>query len=346
MTHRPTVRFITRKWAPAVGGMETYCLQLTKHIEDDVNLNIHTLPGNVDGSAPGMFKILGFGLKMMFKLLALPKTDVVHVSDMASWPLGLMARLRRPKTHIVLSAHGSDLSFEQRSGFLPRIYKIYMRLGALCLPRALILANSKWIADLATQKGFKDVRCVPLATDMPMRTPPVRTSRHLFYAGRIIRTKGMSFIINDVLPLLPDHLMLRVAGTVWEAEEGKALDHPRVTFLGQLGAEALAKEYGDALCVVVPSLAPEGFGLVAIEGALSGGVVLASNHTGLAETCDNGLGVLVTAGEAAAWAETILSTANWSASERKDFITRAQSQALKRYSWPRVAKDTLEAYRP
>ncbi|MDB2438423.1 glycosyltransferase family 4 protein [Hellea sp.] len=346
MARRPTVRFITRKWAPAVGGMETYCLQLTEHIKDDVDLDIHALPGNADGTAPGMFKIAGFGLKMMFKLLALPKTDVAHISDMASWPLGLMAKLRHPKTRIILSAHGSDLSFEQRSGILPKIYKAYMRLGALCLPRAVILANSQWIADLATRKGFEDVRLVPLATDMPVRTPSPAVSRHLFYAGRIIRSKGVSFIINEVLPLLPDDITLRVAGTVWEAEEGKALAHPRVKFLGQLDAEALAQEYGDALCVVVPSLAPEGFGLVAIEGALSGGVVLASNHTGLAETCDKGLGVLVVTGESAAWAEAIISTANWSASERRDFITQAQSQAQKRYSWPRVANDTLEAYRP
>lgn len=344
MKPRPTVRFITRKWSPAVGGMETYCLQLTEHIKDSVDLNVQALAGNADGTAPGLVRVLGFGFKMMFKLLALPKTDVVHVSDMASWPIALMASLRRPKTRLVISAHGSDLSFEQRAGWRPKLYKIYMRLGALCLPNAVILANSKWIADLATTKGFKDVRLIPLATDMPKRTPPAKSLRNLFYAGRIIHSKGVSFIIDEVLPKLPNDITLHVAGTVWEAEEGKALEHPRVVFLGQLGAQALAQEYANALCVVVPSLAPEGFGLVAIEGALSGGVVLASNHTGLAEVCQNNLGVLIAAGDSAAWAEAITMAGNWPVDERHAFIANAQSEALRRYSWPRVAKDTLEAY--
>ena len=344
MSSRLTVRFISRKWAPAVGGMETYCLQLTEHIKGEVDLEIQALNGNADGTAPGLIKIIGFGLKIMFKLLVLPKANIVHVSDMASWPLALIAWLRRPKTRIVLSAHGSDLSFGQRAGFLPKIYKSYMRLGALCLPRAIILANSKWIADLAKKIGFNEVKLIPLATDMPARQPLAKASRTLFYAGRIIKSKGVSFVINEVLPSLPADITLRVAGTVWQAEERKVLEHPRVIFLGQLDAEALAMEYADALCVVVPSLAPEGFGLVAIEGALSGGIVLASNHTGLAEVCDKNLGILVAKGEAEAWVEAIMATANWSSAQRNAFIANAQSEAQIRYNWRRVAKDTIDAY--
>ena len=102
MSERPTVRFITRKWAPAVGGMETYCLRLTEYIKDDVDMDIHALRGNPDGTAPSGIKIMIFGLKMMFKLLSLPQVDTVHVSDMASWPLAFMGYIGRPKRHDVI----------------------------------------------------------------------------------------------------------------------------------------------------------------------------------------------------------------------------------------------------
>jgi len=344
MTDKISTRFVTRKWAPAVGGIETYCLQLTDHIKDSTTLDIQALLGCDDGSAPSSLSLIGFGLKMTLKLLTLPRTDVTHISDMASWPLALIAKLRHWKTRIILSAHGSDLSFEQRPGILPKIYKAYMRLGALMLPRSVILANSQWIAEMATKKGFKDVRLIPLATDMKPRKPPKTVSHSLFYAGRIIRSKGVSFIINEVLPKLDKDITIRVAGTIWEDDEGAALKHPRVTFLGRLDAESLAKEYANALCVVVPSLAPEGFGLVAIEGAISGGVVLASNHTGLAEVCQKNLGLLTMTGKADAWANNIESIAEWSPEKRQAFIANAQSQVKKRYNWNRVAKDTLEAY--
>ena len=345
MSERPTVRFITRKWAPAVGGMETYCLRLTEYIKHDVDMDIHALRGNPDGTAPGGIKIMIFGLKMMFKLLSLPQVDTVHVSDMASWPLAFMAKLRRPKTHIVISAHGSDLSFEQRSGFLPKLYKGYMRLGALALSGATILANSQWIADLALKKGFKTVKLIPLATDMLARPASTKVTKNIFYAGRIIRSKGVSFIIEKVLPKLADDIRLRVAGTIWEDEEGVRLEHPRVTFLGQLDPEALSREYAQALCVVVPSIAPEGFGLVAIEAALSGGVVLASNHSGLAEICQKNLGILTPAADAGAWADEIVKISEWSPVDRRAFTENAQSQASTRYSWQRVADQTLEAYK-
>ena len=346
MNRRLKIRFITRKWAPAIGGMETYCLQLTEHIKDRVSLDIRALDGNADGSAPGAIKIVMFGIKTMFKLLHLPKVDTVHVSDMASWPLAFIAKLRRPKTHIVMSAHGSDLSFEQRPGLMPKAYSVYMRLGALCLRNVVIVANSQWIADLAVQKGFKNVRLIPLATDMVASRPPQVTSRNLFYAGRIIKSKGVSFIINEVLPKLPDDILLRVAGTIWEDQEGQALKQSRVTFLGQLAPAELSKEYADALCIVVPSLAPEGFGLVAIEGALTGGVVLASDHTGLSEVCKNALGLTIAAGDGQAWADQIISVASWSADKRREFIEHAQSEAKLRYNWQRVAEETLEAYKP
>lgn len=345
MPRRLSVRFVTRKWAPAIGGMETYCLQLTSHLKDKVDLHIEALPGRADGRAPNGLQILRFGIIMMFKLLTGSRVDVVHVSDMASWPLALFAKLRHRKVKLILSAHGSDLSYGQRKGILAKIYNLYIRCGAAVLGQAIILANSTWIAELAREIGFKTVRHIPLATDMTATSAlPGSPSRSLFYAGRVIKSKGVSFIINNVLPLLPDDITLRVAGTIWEEEEGASLTHPRVEFLGQLEAKDLAREYAEALCVVVPSIAPEGFGLVAIEAAIAGGVVVASDHSGLAEVCAGDLGQLARCEDAKHWADMIKTIEEWTLQKRRSFISKAQEQAQQRYSWERVARETLEAY--
>jgi len=339
-----SVRFITRKWAPAIGGMETYCLQLTEHIKDDVNLNIQALPGRNDGRAPSGFQIVFFGFKMAGKLMLLPQADVTHVSDMASWPLAFFAKLRHWKTRIVLSAHGSDLSYRNKRGMLPKLYKFYLEVGAYLLPSSIVLANSQWIADLAKEAGFDDVRVIPLASDI---TPPIeqpKRTQSLFFAGRVMRSKGTSFIIEEVLPLLPEHINLKVAGTVWEVKEESVLKNPRVNYLGKLDAKDLAEEYASALAVVVPSLSPEGFGLVAVEAALTRGIVLASNHTGLLEVCSDDLGILVRTGDAEDWANKIKQVAAWASSEREAFIRVSQSQAQNRYNWQRVAHETLQSY--
>lgn len=344
-TQNLSVRFITRKWAPAMGGMETYCLQLTDHIKDETALEIIALAGQDDGSAPSAASLIGFGLKTAVRLLTLPKSDVTHISDMASWPLAAIANLRHRGTRIILSAHGSDLSYGQGSGVMAKIYKAYMKLGALCLPRAVILANSTWITELANSYGFKDARHIPLASDIKPARQNNDIPRDLFFAGRIMPSKGTSFIVNEVLPHLPETLNLRVAGTIWDEEEGRILNHPRVRYLGKLDAKALAEEYAAALAVVVPSIAPEGFGLVAAEAAIAGGVVIASDHTGLSEVCAQGVGVVAKSENAEDWAEKVKAVAGWSASERAKFLARSHAEAQARYNWPRVATGTLRAYR-
>lgn len=339
------VRFITRKWAPAVGGMETYCTELTGHLSAHVDLEIIALPGHDNGDAPTGGQILFFGLKTVLKLMTAPAADVTHISDMASWPLALAAKLRRRQTKIILSAHGSDLSYAGRAGVLPKIYGAYMRLGARLLPGSTVLANSRWIADLASDFGFKNTRLIPLATDITPPDFPPQSTGDLFFAGRIMKSKGLSFIIENVLPRLPDSVHLRVAGTVWEDDEGDYLNRDRVDYLGRLNQSELAGEYAGAACVIVPSLTPEGFGLVAAEAAVCGAIVIAADHTGLSEVCKGGIGILVETRNANLWTDKITGVLNLPEHERAKIITRAQTEAKARYTWARVAADTLAAYR-
>jgi glycosyltransferase involved in cell wall biosynthesis len=213
-----------------------------------------------------------------------------------------------------------------------------------------VIANSRRTAEATRALGFRDVRVVPLATDMARAAPPDGPTREILFAGRLVRRKGLAWFVERVLPRLPEEIGLAVAGTVWDAEEARALEAPRVRWLGALGPEALAAAHARALCTVVPNIAVataefEGFGLAATEAAAAGGVVLAADRDGLTEAVIDGeTGFLLPSGDAAAWAAKILEIRGWRPERRAAFVEAAVVRSREVYSWERVARDTLAAY--
>jgi len=343
LTVMQQIRFVTRKWAPAIGGMETYCVRLVERLRDSHSVELIALPGRSDGRAPSVAAMIGFGLSTFLHLLVSRPVAVTHVGDMASWPLALAASLRG--SDVVISAHGSDVSYPLRGGWRGRAYGAYLRLGAALLPKARIAANSKYIAGLAINAGFNDVRVIRMGTDLAPASSATPTG-HLFYAGRISRAKGLRFLVEEVLPAFAPEVRLRVAGTVWDDSEAELLRMPGVEWLGALAAREIANQYASSLAVLVPSRAPEGFGLVAAEAATCGGVVIAANHSGLAEAVTTETGFLERSGDAPAWISRIEAIRAWTPAHRAAFVRRSRQAARRLYDWQRVAHETAELYQP
>ena len=342
MTAERTIRFIARKWPPAVGGMETYSIKLTEELARVAPVEILALPGRESGRAPTPLAMLRFGIRTALRLLAAREARVVHAADLASWPLAWIASLRHPRSRIVLSAHGSDLSFAERPGWRPKLYRAYLRIGAAALRSARIIANSRYIAELARKAGFERVNIVPLATDF--HCEPSGERRDLLYAGRITRAKGLRFIVEQVLPRLPNDVRLRVAGAVWEDTERPLLSDSRVDYLGALPAAALAEEFARAAAVLIPTRQSEGFGLVAIDAAACGALVIASRHSGLADLVREPIGVTVEPNDANAWVSAIASALAMTEQERDAHAEAARAEVDQCYRWPRVAEATLAVY--
>src|SRR5215211_3143872 len=130
------IRFITRKWPPAVGGMETYGARLTEELQKRGPVEIIALPGRESGRRPTVLALIGFGLRTSIRLLVAREARVVHVADLASWPFAWIAGVRHPHSRLVLSAHGSDLSFAERPGWRSKLYRAYVRTGAAAVRHA------------------------------------------------------------------------------------------------------------------------------------------------------------------------------------------------------------------
>jgi len=339
---RPDVRFLSRKWAPAVGGMETYCVRLTEELRCFGKLDLMVLPGRRSGRPPTVTAMLGFGVGTAARLLAASEARIVHAGDLSIWPLAWLASLRHPRSKIVLSAHGSDLSFGERAGWRSRLYAVYLRAGAALLPKARIIANSRYIARLAEGRGFRNVTIVRLGTDYARADAAERSN--LLYAGRITRSKGLRFLVEEVLPLLPDGTTLRVAGPVWETSEEPLLENRSVEYLGVLSPETLATEYARAVAVLIPTRQSEGFGLAAIEAAACGAFVIASDHSGLVDAVQPPIGITVDADDPKAWADQIRLALSEPEEQRRATSKARRAEVDKRFRWCRTAEDTWNVY--
>lgn len=350
MSERLRVTFVSRKWPPAMGGMETYSHALAHALEPHAEVRKIVLPGHADGSVPTARELLAFGIKAGFKLVfAKDPAPITHVADMASWPLALCARIRCPSDRRVLSAHGTDVSYPLRGGLRGWIYGAYLRLGALLLGPVSVIANSTATAAEARRLGYHETVVIPLASQAtPL--PKSQTGQTLLFSGRLIPRKGGSWFIQNVLPLLPDEITLDVAGTAWNEAELASLQHPRVRYLGRLDQHELFQAYANALSVIVPNLDMpngefEGFGLVAIEAAAAGGVVLASRQGGLNEAVIDGQsGFLLPPADSVAWAEKIAEVACWTDEKRAKFTDSAKNICARQFNWDRVAADTVGVY--
>ena len=352
MSDAPDILFVTRKWAPAIGGMETWSHRLSESLAALAPVEVVALPGKTNGHPPGALALLAFPFTVLRRYLGRGRApQVLQLGDMALWPLGLFALPRRGDTRIVLAAHGTDVSYPRRGGLKGRAYGAYLKLGARLLGQAKVVANSAATEAATRQCGWRNTRVVPLATDMTGEVAESAPAPNLLFAGRLVERKGCGWFIRHVLPLLPEGLELHVAGTAIDPAEAAALHHPRVRFLGPLDQAALARAYRAATCVIVPNIEPangefEGFGLVATEAAAAGGVVLAADCGGLPSAIVDGVtGILVPSGQPQAWCEKINAVHQWDRDRRRAFIAGALARTAADFRWPRVAERMLAVYR-
>ena len=344
------VLFITRKWPPAIGGMETYSRELAGELQQMADVDVMCLEGRADGRPPTFIMLTGFAIRTCWRLTRSRKTyQVCHGGDLAIWPLLWIAHFRNRDAMLVLSAHGTDISYAFRSGALAFLYRVYLQLALRLLPDATVIANSSATRQLCEKSGFSRIEVVRLGARISATGKSIRLP-FVLYLGRLVPMKGCAWFIREVLPLLDADLRLVVGGAIWDAGEKDALDNPRVEFLGPVAPEDRSRLCQAATAVVVPNRGVgiagfEGFGLSATEAAAAGGVVLASAVHGLAEAVEDGVtGFLLPAGNARAWAGKIAEIRGWSESELEDFLRKSVQHVSASYSWKGVAEHTLAIY--
>ncbi|MGN7832413.1 glycosyltransferase family 4 protein [Pseudoxanthomonas sp. 22568] len=320
------ILFISRKWPPAVGGMETYAIELAACLADTVDLDTVVLKGRKNGRPPSLFRYGLFLLKAMYICLFRGRSfNHVVFGDLILFPAALCHRLVNPGARRVVIVYGLDLVYQRRKGALPLLYRLFFsffRTSQSCF--GSIVAISRYTAALAREEGLKNVvvinPCLPTKDERVAETEQLPevwrqgegTSRILYF-GRVVRRKGALWFASEVMPQLPRTVKFYVVGDSSDTELKRALGNCAGTHcLGRMNADKLLAMIQQADVVVMPniptpdSIDVEGFGLVAIETSSHGGLLLASRIDGITDAVVDGVtGRLVEPMNVEAWVKAI-----------------------------------------
>lgn len=315
----PAFVFVTRKFPPSVGGMETLASDVWAMLRasgEEARLVAH------GGSNAGLPLFWGRAVRAVLRAARRPG-DVVLTGDVLMYLL-LLPFARAVGLRLVTMAHGKDVIW----GFPP--YRWCVRR---LLPGApMVLCNSAATAEQVRRAGVpaERVHVVRLGVEVPVRTADdVARARQelrdevgatpgthvLVTVGRLVRRKGVAWFVREVLPRLEGDWVYLVAGAgpdepaVRAAARETGLED-RVRLLGRVPDAQRERLMAGSDVFVQPNVPVrddmEGFGLVAVEAAVRGALVVAADLEGLKDAVDDGAtGLLVPSGDAEAWRATL-----------------------------------------
>jgi phosphatidyl-myo-inositol alpha-mannosyltransferase len=179
-----------------------------------------------------------------------------------------------------------------------------------------------------------------------LRTPGWHT---LLFVGRLEQRKGLPTLLEAYAELRRRRANVRLvvvgdgAGR-WGYEryvESEAI--PDVLFMGHVESALLPRCYASADVFCAPAVGRESFGIVLLEAMASGVPVLASAIPGFSQVITQGEdGMLVRAGDSAAWADSLESVLDDEALRQQ--MARAGLRTSQRYDWARIVDMVLDVY--
>ncbi|WP_369023422.1 glycosyltransferase [Nocardia cyriacigeorgica] len=302
---------------------------------------------------------LGEFADFLYESWSVDSPDVVHAHF---WMSGLATELAARRLHlpVVLTFHALGTvkrRYQGRADTSPRSRIKFERLIAVSADH-IVATCSDEVRELA-RMGVPAARTsiVPCGVDLSMfdRHGPIAPKgrdRRLLAIGRMVPRKGFDTAIQ-ALPELPGTELLIAGGgddDIARAEAARlhriASEHgvaDRVQLLGRIAHDEMPALLRSA-DVVVCTPWYEPFGIVPLEAMACAKPVVASAVGGLLDTVDDGVtGALVPPSEPKPLARALRALLADSARRRR-LGAAGHRKVCERYSWDRVATDTLTAY--
>jgi glycosyltransferase involved in cell wall biosynthesis len=294
-------------------------------------------------------RAIGYTLRARIRR-RLPQVVEAHVAyptALLAWPV---ARLLGAS--LVIYCHGSDVT-----GVAARS-RLHHALATWVFARAqLVVSNSSFLRELlVTRYRVRASRLRVLPPGVNLRrfegTFEPRRLNEVLYVGWLSRAKGVFELVVAVSRLRESRIKLRIAGG--GPERAALVEAARVAgidaeFLGVVAPTNVARLMAEAAVVAVPSIGPEGLGLVALEAMAAGALVVAAASGGLSESVIDGeTGWLVPPGDVGALTAALrdaLATASGAAPSRLAALRRRALEKAGEHDIDAIAVRTLTIYR-
>ena len=331
------VLFLTRKYPPMIGGLETLSYNLTtgykgpKTIVPLGRLQRHLL-----------WFLPYVSLRVLFTGY---RYDLVHVGDPM---LSLAGRIAHVvwRRKVVMCVHGLDLVYEHR------LYQAYLKAFMYADTYVAISAATRRLAE---SRGLHPVTIITIGVsgeffqierqaDADAEVAAARRGRPvLLTTGRLIARNGVAWFVSNVLPRLDALYVVAGGGRDHERIQKAAVEAgvtDKMLLIWQPPQERLYKLFSAADVFVMPNIPipndVEGFGIVGIEGAASGLPVVASRLEGIPDAVIDGeSGILVEPQNADEYVATIAKL-NADPAARVEFGERARRYVRERNDWAEV----------
>lgn len=340
--------FVTRKYPPQHGGMETFSWELTNRFPTQKKV--------IKISQRTQRQILWIlPLLCVRTLFNIHSSSVIHLGDLVLAPIARVTRLFTKKP-IVVTVHALELTYKRQ------LLKTAIDSSLSAIDH--FVAVSDYTRGLLMDRGVPadKITVIPHGVDIPEfdRTESRTVAEDvadasantliLLSVGRLQRRKGVAWFLESVIPLLHG-LDFRYVVTS-TGPEYKRLQHfitqhgleEQVKLVGKVDSETLHHLYAGADIFVMPNIPvendAEGFGFVAIEAAAYGLPVLASRLEGITSAIADGEnGLLITPKHAEGYADNIL---EWARDEkqRKAFGKRTRRYTKNHSGW----SEPVDAY--
>lgn len=314
------ILFITARYRPHVGGLETVVSELAQHLKDGhqveviANRSPRSLAAHevIDGVPVTRLHFLLPRLwhlpkqaKQFFAafLLALPtmtalhraierfQPDVINLHYAGSHLSAFTwAAMRLSRTPLVVSLHGSDVWVEAGRSPLDRwvFRRLVARANAVTACSASLLEDAAALAPEIRAKGVPIHNGVHRSLFVDA-APYDHPRPYIAGVGRLDHRKGFDLLIEAFAHIaldFPNHDLLIAGGGSAQADLQAQIDHfqlaHRVKLIGVLRHPALASFYKSACVAVIPSRR-EPFGIVALEALTAGTHIVATRVDGLVE---------------------------------------------------------------
>jgi len=230
------------------------------------------------------------------------KPDVIQVHWLI--PQGLAALIAAPKVPKLVTVHGGDI-YGLRDRVSRRLFRAILKNADAVTTMNTDMRDR--LVELGADAGTTVV--LSMGADVtairPLAAAAERGTGRILFVGRLVEKKGVSVLLEALRLLEDTGYDLHIAGDgPLRSQLTSDASGLRVTFLGVLGREALAAEFGAASIAVFPSVAAvsgdqDGLPVALLEAMSLRCAVVASDLPGLRDAVEDGRsGLLTTPGSA------------------------------------------------
>lgn len=291
------VLFVTRKYPPVKGGLESYSYNLiSNYKEPHKAIVLRKKQSNLIWFLPYC---------LVYVLLNISKYDVIELGDLLLCCVGWLGKKIKPDVKVVVTVHGLDITYKNK--IYQRYLKIFLGNFDMYVP------NSTYTKEVAENLGYASCQVIFPATlsGIPMRKDNMCSAdtfrqRYnipddtmiLTTIGRLVERKGVEWFIRNVLCRLQDsnicYLVVGKGIMKEKIEETIAeCNEHRVRMLGEVTDLEIEEIYHYTDIFLMPNIRVEGdvegYGMVAVEAAAAGCLVIAARIQGIIDAVQDGV---------------------------------------------------------